>query len=154
MLYLLDADTIITGDRDPYPLRRFPIFWEWLLQMGSDGIVKIPLEQYEEITKGRGVIVDWCKTAEAKGTLVLAEEALPASVARITVEGYAADLTEDEVEQIGRDPFLIAYGLVSKLERTVVTFENSKPTRQRANKKIPDVCAAFAIGRASCRERV
>lgn len=36
MLYLLDADTLITGERQAYPLRRFSIF-------GNDSAIKRPL---------------------------------------------------------------------------------------------------------------
>lgn len=145
MLYLLDADSIITGDRDAYPLDRFPIFWDWLRYIGSSGKVKIPIEQLEEIVNGRGPIVDWCKSAPNREALVLREDASPELVARVTREGYAPDLTEDEVEQIGRDPFLISYGLVAVGARTVVTFETSSPAKRRAKRKVPDVCADFGV---------
>lgn len=145
MLYLLDADSIITADRDAYPLRQFPIFWDWLLHMALGGVIKIPVEQYEEITNGRGPIVDWCKDPATREALMLKEDAIPELVARVTRDGYATDLTEDEVEQIGRDPFLISYGVVEVWKRTVVTFEVSKPSKRRANKKIPDVCAIFGV---------
>jgi len=145
LLYLLDADIIISGDREPYPLGRFPIFWEWLLHMGKHGIVKIPIEQYEEVIQGRGPIVDWCKASATRSALICSEEASPELVARVTRDGYAADLTEDEVDQIGRDPFLISYGVVAPGERTVVTFEKSRPKSLRANRKIPDVCATLGV---------
>ena len=32
---------------------------------------------------------------------------------RATEEGYAADLNEAELVTVGKDPFLVAYGLVS-----------------------------------------
>lgn len=70
MLYLLDADTLITGDRRAYPLRRFPIFWQWLKHQGEAGSVKVPLEQYEEVTAGRGELVDWLCDEEVKQALV------------------------------------------------------------------------------------
>lgn len=144
MLYLLDADAIITGDRDAYPLDRFPIFWEWLFYMAAEGTVKIPIEQYEEITNGKGPIVDWCKRPDVRAALLLDEQATQALVSRVTQE-YATDLNEDEIEQIGRDPFLVAYGLVALGSRTVVTFERSAPGKQRANRKVPDVCAGLGV---------
>ncbi len=81
------------------------MFWEWLLDMASNGTVKIPVEQYEEITNGKGPIVDWCKDGATRAALVLAEEASQKIVARVTREGYANDLTEDEVEQISQTRF-------------------------------------------------
>lgn len=56
----------------------------------------------------------------------------------------APDLTEGEVERVGRDPFLIAHALGGP-ERTVVTTEASKPSKQRANRHVPDVCHALGV---------
>ena len=144
MLYLLDADTLITGDRRAYPLRRFPVFWEWLRHQGTLGNVKIPLEQFEEVTSGRGDIVDWLCTEECRAALILAEDLDPALVADTTLQGYGP-LDENGVELVVRDPFLVAYGRVEPGERTVVSFEVSKPGKQGANRKVPDVCRDFGV---------
>jgi Domain of unknown function (DUF4411) len=145
MLYLLDADSLITGDRRAYPLRRFPIFWEWLYHMGAADRVKIPQEQYDEVVVGRGDIVNWLKQQDVKDALLLRESVDPALLSIVTANGYAPDLNEDEVEQVGRDPFLIAYALAARAIRTVVSFETPAPAKLRANRKVPDVCAGFGI---------
>ena len=49
MLYLLDANVLIDANRDYYPIARVPEFWDWLLEMGRLGRIKIPLEIYEEV---------------------------------------------------------------------------------------------------------
>ena len=144
MLYLLDADTLITGDRKAYPLRRFPIFWEWLRHQGSTGTVKVPLEQYEEVVAGRGDLVEWLCRPDTRAALVLAEELDPALIADTTVAGYG-ELDENGIELVGRDPFLVAYGRIAIGERTVVTFEVSKPGKRGANRKVPDVCRDFGV---------
>lgn len=59
-------------------------------------------------------------------------------------DGYANDLTDDEVEKIGRDPFLISYAL-GEAKRCIVTTEISKPSRKRHNRHIPDVCATLKV---------
>ena len=145
MIYLLDADTLISADRVYYPLNRFPIFWKWLRHHGGKGNIKIPLEQYEEVTVGKGNLVDWLKEEESKAALLLSEEIDPSLVAKVTSDGYAPDLNEAELETIGRDPFLIAYGLKAPANRCVVSFEVSSPKKQRANRKVPDVCATFGV---------
>lgn len=66
-------------------------------------------------------------------------------VSKAINDGYAPDLTDDEVEKIGRDPFLVAYGLADLGQRCVVTTEVSKPRRSRANRHLPDVCADFGV---------
>ncbi len=49
--------------------------------------------------------------------LVLQENVNAVLVQRVVTGGYAPDLTDDEVEKIGRDPFLIAYALRRSLAR-------------------------------------
>lgn len=144
MLYLLDADSIIRGDRDFYPLQRFAVFWRWLAHQGQLGNVKIPLEQFEEVIAGKGALVDWLNEQEVKAALLLAEEASPEYVSYVTVQGYG-DLNEDEIELVGRDPFLIAYAAADIANRTVVTFEVAAPGQKRGKRKIPDVCNQFEI---------
>jgi hypothetical protein len=144
LLYLLDADTLITGDRRAYPLKRFPIFWEWLRYQGAAGNVKVPLEQFEEVTSGRGDLVDWLLLDETKDALLFDQEADPALVADVTLRGYG-NLDEDEIELVGQDPFLISYAVAALGNRTVVSFEVSAPGRQRARRKIPDVCRTLGV---------
>lgn len=153
MLYLLDADTVITGDRGAYPLRRFPVFWEWLRHQGDVGTVKVPQEQWEEITAGKGEIVDWLCADEVRDALLLEEDLDPALVADTTLQGYGV-LDENGVELVGRDPFLISYGRVDLGRRTVVTFEVSKPAKRGANRKVPDVCRDFQVPCCSLFEMI
>jgi hypothetical protein len=145
VIHLLDADTLIRADNMYYPLHRFPVFWQWLHHNGNAGHIKIPQEQFDEVAVGKGDLVDWLKLDENKTALLFAEEADPDLVAKVTAEGYAPDLDEAELVTIGRDPFLIAYGLASLKDRCVVSFEVSAPAKQRANRKVPDVCAHFGV---------
>lgn len=145
MLYLLDANVLIDANRDYYPIRRIPEFWEWLCHRGEQDLVKVPLEVYEEVQDARGVLGDWLRDPEIKEKLLLREEAVVEVVSRVVEEGYAADLGDDEILKLGRDPFLIAYAMSRPERRCVVTTEASKPGRVRANRHIPDVCASLGI---------
>lgn len=145
MIYLLDADTLIRSDRTYYPLRRFPVFWDWLRHHGNAGLVKVPMEQYEEITAGTGTLVDWLQQEEICEALLFNEEVDAQRVAEVTAKGYAADLDEAELEMIGRDPFLIAYALAEVSNRCVISFEVSAPSKRRANRKVPDVCRDLGV---------
>ncbi len=58
---------------------------------------------------------------------------------RIIQELFGQTLSDSEIEKIGRDPFLVAYALAQS-DRVVVTKEVSKPSKVRANRKVPDVC--------------
>jgi hypothetical protein len=126
-------------------MKRFPVFWEWLLHNGNIGNVKVPQEQYEEVVVGNGDIVDWLKDEDVKSAMLLSEEAEPSIVANVIDIGYAPNLNESELLIVGRDPFLIAYGVADASNRCVVSFEVSAPSKQRANRKVPDVCAQFGV---------
>jgi hypothetical protein len=141
-LYLLDANVLITAHREYYPHHRVPQFWAWLLYVCSQGHAKLPVECYEEISEGADWLATWVK--KHKADLVLDEESDPLVVARILDSGYASDLTDDEVDTIGRDPFLVAYA-EGDADRIVVTTEVSRPGKRRANRKIPDVCEQFRV---------
>ena len=144
MLYLLDANVLIDANRDYYPIRRVPEFWDWLVDCAAKQQTKIPLEMYEEILKGKeDHLTRWVK--DNRATLLLDENVDVGLVAHVTESGYAADLNDEEVQRLGRDPFLIAYALRDLARRLVVTTEVSKPTRKRANRRIPDVCRDLGV---------
>ena len=139
MLYLLDANVLIDAHRDYYPLERVPEFWGWLVDCGTEQRVKIPLEMYEEVLAGNDdALTRWLR--DNRDALLLDENVEEDLVAHVSDSGYAQDLSDEEVERLGRDPFLIAYALGDPTGRTVVTTEVSKPSKRRANRHIPDVC--------------
>jgi hypothetical protein len=149
MIYLLDANVLITAHNSYYPVDGVPEFWAWLIHQGSNGIVKMPQENFEEVRDGstseEDLLCAWIKSEEFQSNILLDEEVDSALVDRVVSEGYAPDLTDQEIAQIGRDPFLIAYALVSPAERSVVTAEVSRPSRVRQNRHIPDVCATMGV---------
>jgi len=145
LLYLLDANVLIDAKNLYYPFKRVPEFWTWLEQMGRNGFAKIPIEIYEELKNGKDELSEWVKKTETQTALLFSEEVNIENVRFTVNEGYAPDLTDDEQEKLGRDPFLIAYALTSKQNRTIVTTEATKPNRKRANRRIPDVCNNLEI---------
>lgn len=149
MLYLLDASVLITAHQNYYPVDRVPEFWDWLQHMGKAGNIKIPLEIYEEIKDGpkdseKDLLFAWIQDDEIRADLLLGEDVDIALVQKVVNDGYANDLTDVEVEQVGRDPFLIAYAM-NENGRCVVTTEASKPSKKRQNRHIPDVCTSMSV---------
>mgnify|MGYP006447590949 CR=1 FL=1 len=104
----------------------------------------MPFETFIELTP-TGSLKTWLDDAEVRSALLFDEHVDNVLLNMVFDEGYAPDLTDDEVEQIGNDPFLAAYAIVNRRERIVVTKETSRPSKQRANRKLPDVCDTFAI---------
>lgn len=150
MLYLLDASVLITANNTYYPIDRVPEYWDWLKNMGEKGHIKIPLENFEEIKDGpdnenKDLLFSWFLDDSNRDALLLIESVEPKHVQRVVNVGYAPDLTDDEIEQLGRDPFLVAYALANPTERSVVTVEVSKPKRRRQNRHVPDVCSSLGL---------
>ncbi len=144
MRYLLDANVLIDAERDYQPLDRVPEFWEWLLHLAEQGRIKVPREVYDEVAQGKDdALAKWIKANRA--LLLETSEPDVEAVRHVTTNGYAPDLTEDELETLRADPLLVAYAFVAPRLIAVVTMERSKPRRERANRHLPDVCGDLGV---------
>lgn len=149
MLYLLDANVLMTAHNLYYPVDAVPEFWDWLQFQCELGLVKMPIETFEEVKDGttdaqRDLLYAWVQRAEVRATLLLNGDVDPEHV-RTVLHHYAPDLSDDEIEAIGRDPFLIAHALAQPQDRCVVTTEVTNRKKQRQNKKIPDICTDVGV---------
>ncbi len=138
MLYLLDANALITAHNTWYGHKRVPEFWRWLIHHGEAGTVKMPPEIYAEVEGGTDELADWMHDAATKKALLLGEMSDPGAVQAV-LGLYGDPLTEADLITIGQDPFLIAAAL-GHADRCVVTAEVSKPKRTGARRHVPDVC--------------
>ena len=151
MLYLLDANTFINAKDYYYPFDMVPEYWEWIEHQGELQNIKIPNEIYGEINGGNQRREDydelaiWARQDGVKERLLLDDTPDIALVNKVITEGYVSHPTEADLLKMGQDPFLIAYALKDKNNMTIVTTEASKPSKQGANKHIPDVCKHFGI---------
>ena len=143
-LYLLDANVLIRAHEDYYPLDRIPHFWTWLLEQAAAGVIKTPRQIYDEVAPSADLLGEWLRQVDVKDALILADATDAARVRHAIAHGYAPDLNDVELEKIGRDPFLVAAAL-GGADRVVVTREVSRPSKQRGNRKLPDVCATFGL---------
>lgn len=146
MLHLFDANVLITASNTYYPLDRVPEFWAWIDHQAKEGNIKLPVEILDEVLPGgkkEDPLLDWM-TAH-KDVLRLKENVEPSLVNKVVTEAYAPDLADDELIEIGQDPFLIAYALAKTAEGCVVTVEVGSPGKKRQNRKIPDVCNHFGV---------
>ena len=84
MIYLLDANVLIDANRDYLSIDRVREFWDWLLDVGEQGRVKIPIEIYEEIREGNikddgetgriDLLARWAKETRVSDALLLNED--------------------------------------------------------------------------------
>lgn len=143
-LYLLDANVLIRAHEDYYPVDRIPPFWAWLLDQAQSNVIKMPRVIFDEVTPPPGPFATWLTQKDVREALI-SNENIPVSVIRHVIDiGYAPDLTDVEVDEIGKDPFLVASAM-SGTDRVVVTVEVSKPSKKRQNRKVPDVCRTSGI---------
>jgi hypothetical protein len=143
-LYLLDANVLIRAHADYYPIDRIKPFWDWLLLMAQLDKIQMPREIYEEVAKSRDLLGQWLRRPDVRGAIILADGTDQQMVASVMALGYGPDLTDIDYEKMGRDPFLIAAARQAP-DRVVVTRELSKPSAQKGNRKVPDVCAAVGV---------
>jgi hypothetical protein len=147
MLYLLDANVLITAKDSYYAMDQVPEFWDWLVHQGVSGKLKIPRELFDEVNAGYDKahpFFAWRKKKKNIDALQLAETVDLSLVQRVLDEGYGRNLNDSELSTIGKDPFLVAYALVDP-SRVVVTTEVSRPSMKRQNRKLPDVCELFDV---------
>ncbi len=153
MLYLFDANVLITANNTYYAIDQVGEYWEWLEHQGEIGKIKLPTEIMDEILAGQNnqkgkknedLLLTWIRQPHIKKALLLDEEVNSELVVKVTEDGYAPDLTDTELEVVGRDPFLVAYAMVEK-DRCVVTTEVSAPSKKRQNRRLPDVCGTFGV---------
>ena len=119
----------------------------------------MPLEIHQEVEKGNDALAAWIGQSRTKKALRLNEEVDQNTLQRVLDIGYGPNLTEDEIEEAGCDPFLVAYGtgagtvrtdlprriLGGDSQRTVVTKEVSKPSRWGGGTKLPDACQRLGV---------
>lgn len=147
---LLDANTLIVANNTYYPVDAVPEFWDWLEHQCRNGAIKVPGEIMDEMeaggqTPGQDRLCDWLKQGETRASLLLNERVDGGLVRAVLSGAYGDNLTEGELEKIGRDPFLVAYGLAAPRDRCVVTAEVSAPAKQRANVKVPNACDKMGV---------
>lgn len=145
MLYLLDANILITAKNFYYEMERIPEFWEWLVYHGEQGNIKIPFHIYGEYKAGNDGLTDWIIQKDVTEALLLHEEVDAKLVTDTLINGYGENLSDVELEKIAMDPFLITHGRMDVDNRVVVSAEVSKRSAQRSKRRVPDVCNDFGV---------
>ncbi len=80
MLYLLDANALITAHNTWYGQRRVPEFWRWLIHHGEAGTVKMPAEIYAEVEGVSDMLAAWMHDKATKKALLFGEASDPNAV--------------------------------------------------------------------------
>jgi len=150
VLYVLDANVLITARDQYYGFNMVPEFWAWLLHHAEAGTVKLPWEVIEEVSsgsdqkKGRDPLLSWVSDKDNRRKLDLGEATFE-HVSRVLDIGYSPDLTPEQVAIKQGDAFVLAHALVDPAGRCVVSNEVSQPRKASHNRKLPDAARALNI---------
>lgn len=158
MLYLLDANVLITAHDDYYPIDRIPQFWDWIIYHAARGLVQMPFEILAEVKAGQpkrdaanqdDELFRWLRKNNHEKDLLLDATADLVAVNRVFREGYELlQPSLDELNKVRKDPLLISYAL-SRKSTTIVTLEakqeNATDAMKRHKRKIPFVCRKLGI---------
>src|ERR1700733_3577952 len=106
MLYLLDANVLITAHTLYYPVDSVPEFWSWLAHQGAAGSLKIPIENFEEVKDGgtddeKDLLFGWISDNGIRDAIVLDAQSDPAILADPISCGYAPAFQGDELVHLG-----------------------------------------------------
>ena len=147
MIYLLDADVLINAERDYYPRKRVPEFWEWLLHHAESGTVKTlkrissGLKQTPSPGRPEDPLSEWIRAHEASLTIGPPSQV---AVLRVWTDGYQQGSSALHLPSVDDDAFLIAAALTAPGERTVVTMEK-RSNKTGLNRRIPQVCDIVGV---------
>jgi len=151
----MDANVLINAKNLYYQFDRVPEFWDWLVYHGEQGNIKIPIEIYEEFKDttdkngNQDELAVWANQDVVKSALLFGEEANQEIVSEVIYQGYVDNPTDDDIEKMGNDPFLISYAYKNDGPRCVVSAEVSKPKITGAKRRVPDVCRELGV---SCQD--
>ena len=142
--YWIDASSIIWCNRELFPLKASPRYWEWLESKMKDGSVVTHKAVYDEIIKGAqadrpDVIAVWAKNRKGAWCSYGCTDdskVLLGEISTYCYERYGFEVAKNFLYR--GDPLLIARAAVDK--GVVVTQES-----ERKDPRIPSVCDRFNV---------
>lgn len=141
-MFVVDASALIRSKNHHYQFARIPQFWRWLEHHVVAGTLKTPSEIFDEMIKQDDELKEW--VLNLKDQIIPADSDYDTNIPDVLdCYGGATNLSEADIEKIGKDPYLIACAI--ELGGTVVTEEVSRPSAVGANRKIPDVCNELGV---------
>jgi hypothetical protein len=140
----LDANAFIQAKNGPYSFEMAPGFWRWLEKASRDGLIRSPMNVYQEIQTGTDELAQWAKRVKkSSGLFVWADQEVQkcfGPIALFVQQHYSAPQAAEFLR--GADPWVIAHALEN--QGTVVTHEVLAPP-ESLKVKIPNICAKFGV---------
>jgi hypothetical protein len=148
-VYVVDSNFFIQAHRFTYPLDIVPSFWTKVKQLAERGkiisIDKVKTEIYDH----QDDLKQWCEDNLPEDFFKDTQDIIT-SYAQIVMwansrsSHYHPTALAEFLDADEADAWLVAYALVDKVNRTIVTHEKSQPDIKR-RVKIPEACLPFNI---------
>lgn len=151
MIYLIDANILISAHRTTHPLDIHPTFWNKLkIILNRDDVLSIDKVK-DEIFYFEDKLSIWCKENINKKFWSSTYDSIN-EYGQIQSWAHSNDYKENALREFANlknaDPFLVSYSLHQKnikdQDVTIVTLEESAPESKK-NIKLPEVCNQFNI---------
>ena len=146
MIYILDSNALMEPSRTYYAFDLAPTFWQWLSSSSLEGRVASIDRVKDEVSAGKGDLVEWVKGLRESFWLPETAESVGAAIAIARWANEPARIYRraaiDEFMD-SADLQIIAHAM-AVLGGIVVTRETSDPNSRR-RVKIPDVCNEFSV---------
>lgn len=149
VVYVVDSNFFIDAHRANYPLDIAFSFWNKVKELATAGTIisidKVKAELYDK----NDALEHWCKANLPsdffKSTSEIINEYGQVSTWAISMQShYLPNALNEFLDADEADAFIVAYSLVDKVNRIIVTQEISQPNRK--NKiKIPEACIHFNV---------
>lgn len=136
MKYSLDSDAAINAWRD-YPIDHFPKIWQWIEQMGKNGILGMSEVVFKELEKGGDECFDWFKNRK-ENFVHPNDDDVQRELDRLvnTYNNFGLITGKNE-----GDPFVVALAIV----KNCIVVTNESMSNNMNGPKLPDVCRAEDI---------
>ena len=142
MVYLLDANVLISAKNLHYGFDFCPAFWDWLIWENAKGHV-CSIEKVEDEVMGMGDELSEWAGERGESFFLRPDERLFPSLAAVSIWANSRDYDPAAVSTFlqGADYYLVAYA--HAYGHTVVTHE--RPSNSVRKIKIPDACIGLRI---------
>lgn len=149
MEYVLDSNFFIEAHRNTYPLDVAEGFWRKLKELADSGVVVSIDKVKNELYDKNDDLEAWCRANLPQdffkdSSTVIPEYTTVVGWAPSRMPPYLQGALNDFMDAERADAFLIAYGLASTANRTLVTQEVSSPNKVNVI-KIPDCCNELGV---------
>ena len=149
-VYILDTNVFIEAKKTIYPMDIFPVYWDTLKSLASEGIVCSIDKVLDEIGRNEDTLTQWCKDnltnsffkiSKTTDCLVNYKEIINWANG---INQYSITARNNFCSIKSADAFLIAYVKSMPSNYILVTYEKSA-MNSKYSIKIPDVCSAFSL---------